>query len=142
MIESGLTDQVIGGTTGVLPERWSVGLRVTYALLFPILWLFDMDAGVVFCRRTDFEEIGGYNEERFFAEDVELLFDLRRLGRQRSPRRRLARLSGARTLTSVRKYDKHGEWHFLTQVSKHAFLMLFRPAASEAFARRYWYEDR
>ena len=142
VIDEGLTDGVVGGTTGVVPERWSWGLRVTYALLLPALWLYKMDAGVVFCRRADFEQIGGYNEERLFAEDVELLLDLRRLGKQRSPRQSLARLHGARTLTSTRKYDKHGQWHFLVESLRHGILMHFRPEATERCARRYWYEDR
>ncbi len=142
VIERGLTERVVGGTTGVVPERWTLGLRVTYAILFPALWLFDMDAGVVFCRRGDFEAISGYNEQRMYAEDVQLLLDLRRLGKRSAPRRRLARLAGARTLTSNRKYDKHGQWHFLTESLRHALLFHIRPEITAAFDQRYWYEDR
>ena len=142
VIADGLMNRVVAGTTGVVPERWSTGLRVTYALLFPILCLFDMDAGVVFCRRADFEEIDGYDEERLFAEDVDFLWRFRRLGKARSPRQRLARLQGAHTLTSTRKCEKYGQWHFLTMLLKHGALLLLRPQATEAFAQRYWYEDR
>jgi glycosyltransferase involved in cell wall biosynthesis len=142
VIEKGLTDRIVGGTTGVVPERWSLGLRVTYALLAPALWLYKMDGGVVFCRRFDFEAVGGYNEELLFAEDVDLLWALRHLGKERSPRQQLARLHGARTLTSTRKYDKHGQWHFMTSAVRHSILMLVRPQATEEFARRYWYDDR
>ncbi len=141
-IEDGLSQEVIAGTTGVLPERWSAGLRVTYAMLLPMMWFLGIDAGVVFCRRSDFHAVGGYNEERLFAEDVQFLLDLRRLGRRRSPKQRLVRLHGSPTLTSTRKYDKHGEWHLVTNSLKHALLQWVRPQATEAFARRYWYEDR
>ena len=101
-----------------------------------------MDAGVVFCRRADFRRIGGYNDERLFAEDVEFLFALRRFGKERSPRQRLVRLHGARTLASNRKFDKHGQWHFLTSSLRHSVLIFLRPEVTEAFAREYWYEDR
>ena len=142
IIADGLTELIVAGTTGVVPERWSLGLRVTYALLLPALWLLDMDAGVVFCRRADFRTIDGYDEERLFAEDVDFLWRFRRLGKNRSPRQKLARLNGARTLTSTRKYEKYGQWHFLTLLLKHGVLLLLRPQSTEAFAQRYWYQDR
>lgn len=142
VIEDGLRERVIGGTTGVHPERWTWGLRATYLLIVVSLWLLDMDAGVVFCRRHDFEAIGGYNDDRLFGEDVELLWDLRKLGSSRSPHQKLVRLKGARTLTSNRKYDKHGHWHMITEALRQAVLMKFRPEAAEKFARKYWYEDR
>lgn len=142
VIEAGLTDDVIAGTTGVIPERWSLGLRCSYAMLMPLIWILGMDAGVVFCRRSDFDAVKGYNEDRLFAEDVEFLLALRGLGKRRSPPQKLARLKGSRTLTSARKWDKHGEWHLITNAIKHSFLMVARPSATEAFARRYWYEDR
>ena len=142
VIEEGLTDRIVAGTTGVIPEHWSTGLRVTYGVLLPALWLLNMDAGVVFCRRSDFEEIDGYDEDRLFAEDVDFLWRLRRLGKARSPRQKLGRLHGARTLTSTRKYETYGQWHFLTMLLKHGALLLLRPQATEAFAQRYWYEDR
>ena len=43
-----------------------------------------MDTGVVFCRRADFVTVGGYDERRYFAEDVVFLWALKRLGRSRS----------------------------------------------------------
>ncbi len=49
----------------------------------PIVWATNFDIGVVFCRRADFEAIGGYDESMKFAEDVRFLYDLRRLGRAR-----------------------------------------------------------
>ena len=142
VIEQGFKTGFVAGTTGVVPERWSLGLLATYCLLLPSLWLFQMDAGVVFCRRADFERIGGYNTDRLFAEDVEFLWDLRRLGKQREPRQKLVRLAGARTRTSVRKYDKYGQWHFLTSLVRHTATMKLKPEATEAFAQKYWYEDR
>lgn len=142
VVEATLDDTVVGGATGAVPERWSLGLRVTYALMWPAMVLWRLDSGVVFCRRSDFETVGGYDEGRLFAEDVVFLLALRACGRRRAPRRRLARPAGAKTLTSARKFDKHGEWHFLRMGIKHAFLMKLRPQKTQEFARAYWYDER
>ena len=43
------------------------------------------------------------------AEDVDMLVRLRRLGRARG--QKLVRLRGVKTITSSRKFDRHGDWH-------------------------------
>ena len=102
--------------------------------------LAGMDAGVVFCRRSDFETIGGYDESLLFAEDVKLLLDLKRLGRPRGER--FVRARGAITITSARKFDKHGEWHFLAAMPKSLWWAMFSRNSIDQWARNYWYEDR
>jgi glycosyltransferase involved in cell wall biosynthesis len=77
----------IGGATGLERERWSLGIAPTWHMILPPLWLFSMDGGVWFCRRSDFLEIGGYDETLHFAEDVAFLRKLKRLGVRRRPRR-------------------------------------------------------
>ena len=49
---------IIAGSTGGRLERMSVGIGLTYGAVFPLLVLFNIDTGVVFCRRADFEAIG------------------------------------------------------------------------------------
>ena len=46
----------VGGATGVTMERWSVGIALTYAMILPLVWLTNMDTGVVFMRRADFSK--------------------------------------------------------------------------------------
>ena len=128
------------GATGVRPERWSIGIFCTWLLAVPLVYLMNMDAGVVFCRRRDFEAVGGYNEGFEFAEDVQLLADLKRLGRTRG--QRFARARGAITITSSRKFDKHGDWHFLIMPLRIGFWMLFNQKRMRRETRAYWYEDR
>jgi len=140
-IEQALTSgRFVGGATGVVLERWSLGLICTFAMMVPMVVLMRMDTGVVFCRRDDFVSIGGYGETRLFAEDVEFLFKLRALGRKRG--QILARVTSAKAIASTRKFDKYGEWHYFTQIFRLAFLMLRSPGATTEFARRYWYNDR
>jgi glycosyltransferase involved in cell wall biosynthesis len=78
--------KVVAGSTGGWPERWSLGIAFTFAFFAPLAALARMDIGVVYCRKIDFEEIGGYREFRLFAEDVAFLFAMQALGRNRKPR--------------------------------------------------------
>lgn len=132
--------RVIGGATGVRLERWSVGLLATYLMIVPFVILTGMDTGVVFCRREDFERIGGYDERRLLAEDVAFLLALKRLGWKR--RAGLKRLRGVKAIASTRKFDEFGDWHYFTHVARLGLKTLRDPAAQEEFARRYWYRTR
>ena len=127
----------VGGATGVTLERWSVGLATTYALMVPLVWITGVDTGVVFCRRDDFEEVGGYDERRYFAEDVAFLMALRRLGRPR--RQKLARLTHVKAVASVRKFDQHGDWHYLWWIPRALVSMLRDPNGKDSAVERYWY---
>ena len=140
-IDDSLADgTVIAGATGVRMERWSAGIAATYALLMPLVWLLRMDTGVVFCRRRDFDAVGGYDESVLFGEDVRFLLALRRLGR--ADGRRLKRLRRARALASTRKFDAHGDWHYFTMLSRLLPAVLARSRRTDELARRYWYDAR
>lgn len=130
---------VVGGATGVTLERWSLGLTVTYLAFLPLVILTGMDTGVVFCRRADFELIGGYDERLDFAEDVAFLWALRKLGVGRG--QKLARLRQVKAVASTRKFDRHGDWHYFTKLVPTCLPALLRQSRSCGFARRYWYPD-
>jgi glycosyltransferase involved in cell wall biosynthesis len=134
------TGRVVAGATGVRMERWSLGIAVTWAIFMPMVWLTRMDTGVVFCRKEDFQTIGGYDERRFFAEDVQLLWDLRRIGRKR--KQRLTRLRTVKALGSTRKFDIHGDWHYFSDLFGLLPKMLWSPRASNEFANKYWYGEQ
>jgi glycosyltransferase involved in cell wall biosynthesis len=134
------TDRVVGGATGVRLDRWSPGILAAYLAMLPMVWLTKMDTGLVFCRREDFVEIGGYDERLLFAEDVRLLWDLRRLGKGKG--QGLARLRPVKAVTSTRKFDRHGDWHYLGVILRVIWWYFFpRPESMERFARDYWYGD-
>lgn len=136
-IDSG---KFVGGATGVRLERMSLGIAATVAAMLPMVWLTGMDTGVVFCRRRDFEAVGGYTEERLFAEDVKFLLDLRRHGRKSG--RKLTRVRSAKAIASTRKFDKYGEWHYFTLAGRLVLKGMFSRDSVEQHARRYWYDDR
>ena len=130
---------VVGGATGVFPERWSVGIVATWMVMMPVVWLTGMDTGVVFCRRVDFEALGGYDEERELAEDVAFMWALKRLGARRG--QKLARLTQVKAMASMRKFDRHGDWHYFTTVIPQGLPAVFRRSARTRLAQRYWYTD-
>ena len=130
---------IVGGATGATMERWSVGIRVMYHSLLQVALATGLDIGVVFCRRADFEAIGGYDESLRFAEDVKFLLGLRRAGKPRGARL-LRRCRTAVAIASARKFDQFGEWHFLWMALKSPWYFLHR-RSGDAFADRYWYRS-
>jgi glycosyltransferase involved in cell wall biosynthesis len=133
------TGKVIAGATGVKLERISLGIAITYVIMVPMVRVTGMDTGVVFCRREDFKAVGGYNEGRFFAEDVQFLFDMKRLGRNRG--QKLARITSAKAIASTRKFDKHGDWHYIWMMFLALYWLLFSPHSMNKFAATYWYDS-
>ncbi len=108
--------------------------------LMPLVWATGFDTGVVFCRRADFASIGGYDEDRHFAEDVDFLVKLRRLGRTRGAR--LTRLRGVKAIASARKFDRYGDWHYFWMMPRLVLGTFSASASNHPLARRYWYDDR
>lgn len=129
-------DDIVGGATGVTLERWSAGIAVAYAMLVPLVWVMKMDTGVVFCRRADFDAVGGYDETLRFAEDVKFLWALRRVGRTRG--QRLVRARSAKAIASTRKFDQFGDWHYAAMLFKAPWISRSR-RSRDAFADDYWY---
>lgn len=130
----------IVGATGVRPERWSFAIACTFAVMVPFVWLTRVDTGLIFCRRTDFDEVGGYDERRAAAEDIFLHVALIRLGKRR--RRRAVRLRQVKGIASMRKFDEHGDWHYFTLFGKaQAWRMVFDPHHRHEITDKYWYVD-
>lgn len=132
--------RVLGGATGVRLDRMSLGLALTFAMMLPMIWATGFDTGVVFCRRSDFEQIGGYDAERLFAEDVDFLWRLSRLGKTRGAK--LVRLRHTKAIASTRKFDRYGDWHYFTHMPGLALRAARNPGVLSDWAKRYWYEDR
>jgi len=128
----------VGGATGVRLERVSPGIVLAFASMMIMVLLTGMDTGVVFCRKADFEALGGYDEQRLVAEDVAFLWALRKLGKTR--RQRLFRVTRAKAIASTRKFDEFGDWHYFRLMAQG--LRLLRKGGSSEFADRYWYKPK
>ncbi len=128
---------IVGGATGVRFDRSSPGIDLTVALVRPMVHLMGLDGGVVFCFARDFRDLGGYPESERIAEDVNFLLKLKRLGKTRGQRFRI--LEGVTTITSSRKFDQHGDWHFLLTVPKIIAARLFSRRGFDEHVNNYWY---
>ena len=139
-------DRFVAGATGVYLERYSIGLLATYLIMMPVMLVTGMDTGVVFCRREDFDAVGGYNENLFFAEDVAFLQALKRRGAPK--RQRLTRLSGVRALGCTRKFDENGDWHYFPMLIKSLAILVrkgmsvFIKQDDVADLTDYWYRPQ
>ena len=134
------TGKIIAGASGIRMQRMSLGIAVTYVLTVPLVWLTGMDTGAVFCRREDFDAVDGFNEERLFAEDVQFLWDLKRLGRIRG--QKITRMTSIKAIYSTRKFDKHGDWHYLWLILRFLYGVLLSRRSMDDFAQTYWYGNQ
>ena len=130
----------VGGATGVKMERMSLGIGITFGVALGLIWTTGMDTGVVFCRREDFTQVGGYAEHRHYAEDIDFLWKLIKLGRTR--RQRLTRLRPVKAIASTRKFDRYGDWHYFTLMVPLVRGLLNPGRSGNQRARDYWYNDR
>jgi len=133
------TDRYVWGVTGFFLERKSFALRLSYLLCIPLVLLTGLDSGLSFCRREDFEAVGGYDESRLYAEDVKFPLALRRLGRARG--QRLTRLPKVKALGCTRKFDQFGDWHYFWMMGHVFKSMVTGNWNDEQLAERYWYKS-
>ena len=131
------TGKYVWGVTGATMERMSFPLFITYWMFLPMVLLTGLDIGLSFCRREDFEAVGGYDESRLYAEDVKFPWALKRLGRARG--QRTVRLPQVKALGCTRKFDQFGDWHYFWMLG-HVFKSLLTwNWHDEKLADRYWY---
>lgn len=128
-------DTIVGGGVSILPERWSLGILATGCILLPIALWYGISGGLFFCRKSDFEEIGGFDESLASVEDIDFAKRLKRLGKTR--RQRFITLWRSPILTSCRKFDRFGDWHFVLRPWLTWSLLKGR---NQAAADQVWYD--
>jgi glycosyltransferase involved in cell wall biosynthesis len=127
----------VWGVTGARLDRKSFALVVTHYMFMPMVWTTGLDIGLSFCRRADFDAVGGYDENRLYAEDVKFPQALRRLGRKRG--QQLTRLPKVKALHCTRKFDQFGEWHYFWMLGHVFKSWITSNWHDEKLAERYWY---
>ena len=132
------TNRYVGGGCGFLPERNSVGLRATATLLRVVLAVGRIGGVMYWCRRTDFDAIGGFNESRSCAEDLDFAHRLRLHGRRTG--RRFINLQDVPVTVSCRKFDTFGDWHMLTLATQARSVFASIKGTDTEFVDRYWYD--
>ena len=136
LLESG---KYIGG--GAMPEfdRMSLGIAVSTAYvalnLIPVMIKSGgMLSGTMFwCRRKDFDRIGGFDESLVSLEDMDFAKRLKALGKKYG--RKYGTLKKSRVITSSRKFDEFGDWYLLRnrKMTKAIFTGRDRKAADKFY---------
>lgn len=129
----------VGGSTDVKLERMSVGLFVTMCLtVYPARSLLGISGGLYFVERCAFEEVGGFDEGLYCAEDSAFLLALRRHARRVGKGFRI--LKSDITTTSARSFDRFGDWYYVLNLPRIVLNGGVRAFRSPEFCQRFWYD--
>ena len=96
LLQSG---RFVGGGTKVVPSRSSAGIRATYALVRVMTLMTRLSGAMFWCDRADFDAVGGFDEGRILAEDLDFARRLRAHGRR--TRRSFVELRAAPVVAST-----------------------------------------
>jgi glycosyltransferase involved in cell wall biosynthesis len=109
------TGKYVGGGSSAKTERMSIGLAVTLLVGFAMMAATRSGAIVFWCRRDDFDAIGGFDEELRIAEDLDFAKRLRVHGT--ATHRRFRNLRRSPSTVCVRKWDRYGDWHCFAAIA-------------------------
>jgi glycosyltransferase involved in cell wall biosynthesis len=129
------TNRYIGGGVMIWPERWSLGIVATGIMLLPLAVRHRVSAGLFWCRREDFNAIGGFNETFVSVEDLDFANRLKAYGKTQG--KKFGTLYRSSIVTSCRKFDTFGDW-FL--VRDPAFVRRIFSGKSQRDADRLYYD--
>lgn len=130
-----LSGRYAGGAVLILPERWSLGIIVTSLMLLPIAIWHRISGGVFYCLKSDFVQIGGFNEELCTVEDID--FGIRLRAHARRTGRKFKILLRAHIVTSCRKFDHFGDWYMIRNPAEFFTLLKGR---NQKLADKIWYD--
>lgn len=131
--------EYIGGGTMIRFERNSPGLFFTYcSTVIPARWLLGIMCGLIFTEKETFEELGGFDESLYCAEDSKFVLELKRHGKQK--RRKFKIITHDYVVTSTRTFDRLGDWYYFKNIPR-----VLLKGGSDAFrnkelVRKFWYD--
>ena len=103
--------QISGGGTWIVPATRSWKVRFFFFLWGLYVRCSRVGVGMMHCRKADFEAFGGFDETIYAAEDLQLAYALKQLGRPRG--QKFALLRQGWIITSTRKIDQTPLWELL-----------------------------
>lgn len=127
--------RIIGGGIWIFPERYSLGILLTGAVLLPFIVFERLSGGLFWFRRSDFDTLGGFDENFVSVEDIDFARRLKRLGKVTG--RKFCTIRRAWIVTSCRKFDKFGDWYFLKNPRN--LFSIFR-GRDQKIADKIWYD--
>lgn len=128
----------VGGGCSFVPERRSTGIAVSCGLVRAMTFVTCLGGVMYWCRRSDFDAIGGFDESRSVAEDLDFAYRLRRHGR--ADGRRFRNLKGVPAIVCCRKFDTFGDWHILRLAGRFGEVRASLTGTDTRFADAYFYD--
>jgi len=106
--------RIVGGGTWIEPERRNLKISFFYFIWGIYVRCSRVGVGMMHCRKADFESFGGFDESIYAAEDVQLAYDLKKLGKPREQKFELIKKGWI--ITSTRKIDQTPLWTMLAKL--------------------------
>jgi len=131
----------IGGGTTIKLDRRSVGIYLTYCITtIPAKWLFGVAGGLIFTVRQTFEDIGGFDESLYCAEDSKFILEMKKRGKMKGKIFKV--ISTDYVITSSRSFDQFGDWYYFKNLPKIIWKGGMKAFKDKDFCRRFWYDLR
>lgn len=96
--------KIVGGGTWIEPARRNLKINFFYFIWGIYVRCSRVGVGMMHCRKADFFSFGGFDESIYAAEDVQLAYDLRKIGKPRGQKFNL--IHDGWIITSTRKIDQ------------------------------------
>ena len=128
--------RIVGGGTWIVPATRSLKVRFFFFLWGLYVRFSRVGVGLLHCRRADFEAFGGFDETIYAAEDLQLAYALKNLGRPRGQKFKL--LHQGWIITSTRKIDQTPLLEMLSKLIGFGFGLQKKIRSKEYCA--HWYD--
>jgi glycosyltransferase involved in cell wall biosynthesis len=128
--------KIAGGGTWIEPERRNLKISFFYFCWGIYVRGSRVGVGMMHCRKADFDSFGGFDETIYAAEDVQLAYDLKKIGKPRGQKFNL--IHKGWIITSTRKIDQTPLWTMLGKLIGFAF-GLQRKIRSKEYCE-HWYD--
>ena len=132
------TGRFVGGGTKVVPERRSVGISATYAVMEVLVAAARVGGGVFWTRRDDFDAVGGFDEHLVVGEDVD--FARRLAAHGRTTGRKFTTLRSVPLTASCRKFDRYGDWHMFAMARELPSVLRSVRGTDTGFVDKYFHD--
>jgi len=96
--------KIAGGGTWIEPATRNAKVNFFYFVWGIYVRCSGVGVGMMHCRKADFESFGGFDESIYAAEDVQLAYDLKKIGKPR--RQKFELITKGWIITSTRKIDQ------------------------------------
>jgi len=132
------SNEYIGGGTDIKIDRRSLGIFCTYCItIYPARWLLGVAGGLIFTEKKTFQELGGFDEGLYCAEDSKFILELKKHGKRKG--KKFMIIMSDYVTSSARSFDKFGDWYYFTNLLRSLFRMksIFK---DKEFSNKFWYD--